>query len=260
MKLASRTWGMSEEKGKAVLGYRQKRQNDAPHRVRRVSYYDTLKELKSLSDSKAIEGMAKYGITPERTYGVSIPNLRNMARKIGKDHRLAQQLWTEDIRETRILASIIDDPSEVSEEQMERWVKDFDYWEICDQCCMNLFEKTKLAYQKCGQWSSREEEFVKRAGFVLMARLAVSDKKADDERFERLLPLIKREASDDRNFVKKAVNWALRQIGKRNINLNRTAIETAKEIQEMDSRSARWIAHDAIRELTSDDVQRRLKS
>jgi len=143
---------------------------------------------------------------------------------------------------------------------MERWVKDFDYWEICDQCCMNLFEKTKLAYQKCAQWSSREEEFVKRAGFVLMARLAVSDKKADDERFERLLPLIKREASDDRNLVKKAVNWALRQIGKRNINLNRTAIETAKKIQEMDSRSARWIAHDTIRELTSDGVQLRLKN
>ncbi len=251
---------MSEEKGNTALGYRQKRQNDSPHSVRRISYYDILKELKSLSDSEAIEGMAKYGITPERTYGVSIPNLRNIARRIGKDHRLAQQLWAEDIRETRILASMIDDPSEVSRGQMERWVKDFDYWEICDQCCMNLFEKMKLAYQKCGQWSSREEEFVKRAGFVLMARLAVSDKKADDKQFKGFLPLIKRESSDDRNLVKKAVNWALRQIGKRNINLNRKAIETAKEIQEMGSKSARWIAHDAIRELESNAVQQRLRS
>ncbi len=225
-----------------------------------MQYEDILKKLKGLSDPKAVEGMARFGINPENTYGVSIPNLRKTAKEIGTDHALAEQLWESCIHEARILASMIDSPEMVTEEQMERWVKDFDYWEICDQCCMNLFEKTKLAYQKCGQWSSREEEFVKRAGFVLMARLAVSDKRANDGRFERLLPLIKREASDDRNLVKKAVNWALRQIGKRNINLNRTAIETAKEIQEMDSRSARWIAHDAIRELTSDDVQRRLKN
>jgi len=145
------------------------------------------------------------------------------------------------------------------EEQMERWVRDFDYWEICDQCCMNLFEKTKFAYQKAIAWSSNEKEFVKRAGFVLMARLAVSDKKADDEKFRNFLPAIKREATDDRIFVKKAVNWILRQIGKRNLNLNRKAIETAKEVQKMDSKSAKWIASDAIRELTSKDVQERLR-
>ena len=218
-----------------------------------------LKKLKSLSNPRAVEGMAKYGITPDSTYGVSIPNLRKIAKEIGIDHELAQQLWKSDIRETRILASMIEDLEVVTEDQMERWVKDFNYWEICDQCCMNLFKYTKFAYQKCVEWSSNEREFVKRAGFVLMACLAVSDKEADDKQFERFLPIAKREASDNRNFVRKAVNWALRQIGKRNLNLNGKAIETAKGIQKMDSRSAKWIASDAIRELTSKSVQERLR-
>lgn len=230
------------------------------HKMGDVEYGNILKKLKTLSNPKAVEGMAKYGITAKSTYGVSIPNLRKIAKEIGVNHDLAQQLWMADIRETRILASMVDDPKMVTEEKMERWVKDFDYWEICDQCCMNLFEKTRFAYQKCVEWSSREEEFVKRAGFVLMARLAVSDKKANDKQFENFLPVIKREAIDNRNFVKKAVNWALRQIGKRNLTLNRKTIETAKEIQKMDSRSAKWIASDALRELTSEAVQKRLQS
>ena len=225
----------------------------------KVEYDDILEKLKSLSDPKAVEGMARFGINPENTYGVSIPNLRRMAREIGTDHALAQQLWASGIHEARILASMIDDPETVTEEQMERWVKDFDSWDVCDQCCMNLFEKTKFAYQKAVEWSSNDKEFTKRAGFVLMARLAVSDKKADDKQFERFLPIITRETSDNRNFVKKAVNWALRQIGKRNLNLNRKAIETAREIQKMDSRSAQWIASNAIRELTSEAVQERMQ-
>ena len=130
---------------------------------------DILKKLKTLYNPKAVEGMARFGINPKNTYGVSIPNLRKMAKETGINHTLAQQLWASDIRETRILASMIDDSEVVTEEQMERWVKDFNYWEICDQCCMNLFKKTKFAYQKVVAWSSREEEFVKRAGFVLMA-------------------------------------------------------------------------------------------
>ncbi len=142
---------------------------------------------------------------------------------------------------------------------MDEWVKDFDNWEVCDQCCMNLFEKTEFAYQKCFQWSAREEEFVKRAGFVLMARLAVSDKKASDEEFEQFFPAIKREADDNRNYVKKGINWALRQIGKRNLSLNEKAIEVAGEIKKMDSKSARWIAADALRELTGQGVQARLQ-
>jgi len=223
-----------------------------------VNYDDVVEKLKSLSNPEAIEGMARFGITPERTYGVSIPNLRKMAKEIGKDHNLARELWKSNIRETRILACMIDEPNKVTEEQMDDWVKEFDYWEICDQCCMNLFEKTEFAYQKAAEWSSREEEFVKRAGFVLMARLAVSDKKAADEKFIKFFPIIKREATDGRNFVKKAVNWALRQIGKRNLSLNKKAIEVAKEIQKMDFRVAKWIATDAIRELTSEAVQKRL--
>ena len=222
-------------------------------------YYHILKRLKSLSNPDAVMGMARFGINPENTYGISIPDLRKMAKEIGRDHPLAQELWSSGIHEARILAGMIDDPKMVTEEQMESWVKDFDSWDVCDQCCMNLFEETKSAYQKCVEWSSREEEFVKRAGFVLMARLAVSDKSAKDEMFLKFLPVIEREAIDNRNFVKKAVSWALRQIGKRNIQLNKMAIRTAKKIQGMDSKSAKWIASDAIQELTSKEVQERLQ-
>jgi len=224
-----------------------------------MQYDDILKKLKSLSDPKAVEGMARFGINPENTFGVSIPNLRKMAKETGRDRALAQQLWASGIHEARILASMVDNPKMVTEEQLERWVKDFDSWDVCDQCCMNLFEKTKFAYQKAVEWSSNDKEFIKRTGFVLMARLAVSDKKADDKQFEPFLPIIKRESTDNRNFVKKAANWALRQIGKRNLNLNRKAVETAKEIQEIDSKSAKWIASDALRELTGPAVQERLQ-
>jgi len=218
-----------------------------------------LEKLKSLSNPIAIEGMAKFGITPKKTYGVSIPLLRKMAKGIGKDHKLALQLWDIDIRETRILASMIDEPDLVTEEQMERWVKDFDCWEVCDQVCQNLFTYTRFAYKKVVEWSKRDEEFVKRAGFALMAWLAFKDKKADDVKFEKFFPIIKKESTDERNYVKKAVNWALRQIGKRNMNLNRKVIEVAKEIQKINSKTAKWIARDAIRELTSEKIQERLK-
>jgi 3-methyladenine DNA glycosylase AlkD len=224
-----------------------------------MDYDEVMERLKSLSDPRAVEGMARFGINPHNTYGVSVPNLRKTAREAGKDHALALQLWESGIHEARILASMVDDPKAVTEEQVESWVKGFDSWDVCDQCCMNLFDKTPFAYRKAVEWSSREEEFVKRAGFALMARLAQSDKKAKDEQLEEFLPIIKREASDNRNFVRKAVNWALRQIGKRNAHLNELAIETAREIQQMDSKSARWIASDALRELTGDAVSKRLR-
>jgi 3-methyladenine DNA glycosylase AlkD len=224
-----------------------------------VEYDDILKRLESLANPKAVEGMARYGIRPAKTYGVSIPDLRHIAKEIGMDHGLAQRLWRAGIHETQILASLVDDAKMVTEDQMESWVKGFDSWDTCDQCCQNLFGKTKFAYQKAVEWSSNNEEFIKRAGFVLMARLAVSDKKADDEEFLKFLPIIKRESTDNRNFVKKAVNWALRQIGKRSVALNEMAIKAADEIQQMDSRSARWVASDAIRELTSEAVQKRLQ-
>jgi 3-methyladenine DNA glycosylase AlkD len=219
---------------------------------------EIITRLKSLSNPKSMEGMARYGINPEKTLGVSIPSLRQLAKEIGKSHALAQQLWDTDIHEARILAGMIDEPDKVNDSQMERWVRDFDSWDVCDQCCMNLFDRTEFAYSKAIEWSSREEEFVKRAGFALMAVLASHDKKAGDEAFLKFFPAIEKESVDDRNYVKKAVNWALRQIGKRNINLNRMAIETAKNIRKIDSRAARWIAADALKELAGEAVQNRL--
>ena len=223
-----------------------------------MQYDGIIEKLESLSDTERVEGMSRFGINSEKTYGVSIPNLRKIAKEAGKDHTLAQQLWASSIHEARILACYIDKPEMVTEAQLENWVKDFDSWDVCDQCCNNLFDKTKFAYDKADGWSKREEEFIKRAGFALMATLAVHDKRAADEHFLKFLQMIKMESTDNRNFVKKAVNWALRQIGKRNLNLNKKAIETANEIQQIDSKSARWIATDAIRELTSEAIQKKL--
>jgi len=224
-----------------------------------MRYKEILKRLKSLYDPEAVAGMARYGIRPEKNYGVSVSTLRKMAKSLGRDHKLAQQLWSSGIRDARILATLIDDPKMVTEEQMESWAKDIDSWDVCDSCCGNLFDKTLFAYQKAIEWGAREEEFVKRAGFALIAWLPVHDKKAEDEKLLNFLPIIKREAADDRNYVKKAVNWALRNIGKRNPNLNREAIKAAKEIKKFESKSAKWIANDALRELTSDAVRKRLE-
>ena len=212
---------------------------------------EILKWIRSQHNPTAVAGMARYGINPRNTYGVSAPALQQMARVIGRNHALAEQLWDSDIHDARHLAAMMDDPAAVTERQMERWVKGFDSWDICDGCCNNLFRKTAFAYTKAIAWSKRKEEYVKRAGFVLMACLAVHDKAASDARFERFLPIIKRESTDERNFVKKAVNWALRQIGKRNQKLRRKAIKTANKIQRLDSKAARWIASDALRELES---------
>jgi 3-methyladenine DNA glycosylase AlkD len=220
---------------------------------------DILKQLKAQSNARNIAGMARFGINPRNTYGVSIPTLRRMAGQAGKDHRLAQELWRSGIHEARILASLVDVPAEVTAAQMERWVRDFDSWDVCDQVCANLFDKTEFAYGKALAWSAHKEEFVKRAGFALMAALAWHDKTGTDAAFRRFLPAIKRGSTDERNFVRKAVNWALRQIGKRNRALNRAARTTAREIQRIDSPAARWIAADALRELESPTVQKRMK-
>lgn len=223
-----------------------------------MQYNEIIQKIKSLANPQNVAGMARFGINSANTYGVSIPILRKMAREVGRDHELALALWASGIHEARLLACFIDRPEMVTGEQMEGWVKDFDSWDICDQCCSNLFDRTPVAHEKAVAWCEREEEFVRRAGFVLMAALSVHDKKASDEAFLRLLPLMKKYATDERNFVKKAVNWALRQIGKRNMKLNESALKTAEEIRQIDSRSARWIAGDAIRELRSEAVQRKL--
>ena len=202
--------------------------------------------------------MKRFGINIKYALGVRVPVLRALAKKIGKDHKLALGLWKSGIHEARILAGMIDDPLKVTEKQMEQWVKGFNSWDVCDQCCGNLFDKLPVAWEKAVEWAKRDEEFVKRAGFALMACLAWHDKGSHDRKFIKFFPVIKKHSTDERNFVKKAVSWALRQIGKRNLNLNKKAIKIAREIKRIDSKSAQWIANDAIRELTSENIQKRV--
>lgn len=204
------------------------------------------------------EGMARYGIEVKYALGVSIPFLRKIAKETGRNHELALKLWDTKIHEARILAGYIDDPGAVTEGQLEFWVRDFNSWDLCDQVC-HLFEESRFARKKCVEWSSRKEEFVKRTAFSLMAAMAVHDKKSDDKEFVKFFPLIKRAAVDERNYVRKAVNWALRNIGKRNPGLNKAAIKLAEEIKILDSKTAKWIASDALRELKSSTVQERIK-
>ena len=221
---------------------------------------DIVYKLEALQDSHAVTGMMRYGITPEKAYGVSIPDLRAIAKEAGRNHHIAIKLWEIDTRETRILASMIEEPDKVNEKLIETYVSSFGYWEICDQWCMNLFEKIPAAYHYAKVWSRCRKEFIRRAGFVLMARLAVSDKKSGDEQFLQFFPCIKHGAVDKRTYVKKGVSWALRQIGKRDTYLNAKAISLAKELTMVESNSARWVAGDVLRELTGDSVQQRLNN
>jgi len=223
-----------------------------------VSGKAVLKRLKALARPDQLEGMARFGIVPDKRLGVSVPDLRRLAKEIGKNHALALRLWKTGIPDARILASMIDEPGAVTDAQMDDWVKDFNSWDVCDQVCMNLFDKSPLAWKKLREWSKRQEEFVKRAGFALIACLACHDKKAADKKFTDLFSVIEHGATDERNYVKKAVNWALRNIGKRNRKLNRAAITCAKELQMIDSGAARWIARDALKELQSEAVRKRL--
>jgi 3-methyladenine DNA glycosylase AlkD len=224
-----------------------------------TSSADILKKLKDRGSRMSLEGMARFGITTERRLGVSVPEMRRIAKETGRDHELAIRLWNSGIADARIVASMIADPLKMTEAEMDRWVSEFDSWDVCDQVCMNLFERTAFARQKIRQWSRREEEYVRRAAYALLACLAWRDKDAPDSVFTGFLPVIKRGATDERNFVKKAVNWALRNIGKRNPRLNKAALRTAREVTRLDSKSARWIGADAIRELTSAAVQLRIR-
>jgi 3-methyladenine DNA glycosylase AlkD len=203
--------------------------------------------------------MGRFGIDTRNALGVAVTELRGLARRIGRDHDLAAALWRSEIHEARLLATMVDEPSSVTEAQMERWVSDLTSWDLCDQLCGNLFDKTPFAFDTALGWSGREEEFVKRAGFALMASLAVHRKDVGDSRFEAFFPAISAQATDDRNYVKKAVSWALRQIGKRSPELHRKAIATARQIGRIDARAARWIARDVLRELESPAVQDRLR-
>ncbi len=219
---------------------------------------EVIAKLQSLANPVNVAGMARYVINPKNTLGISIYVLRDIAKQIGRDDALADELWASGIHEARILASYIADPKITAEDRMERWAADFDSWDVCDQVC-GFFEETPFAYQKAVEWGAREEEFVKRAAFAIMAGLAVHDRRAEDSQFEQFLPNIVRESGDERNYVKKAVNWALRNIGKRNRSLNEGAIATARRIQQVNSRAARWIAADALRELTAEKIQSKLR-
>lgn len=217
-----------------------------------------IKRLRGMSNDDNVRGMARYGIATAGTLGISMPEIRRMAKELGKDHELALELWKSKIHEARILAALIAEPKRMTRRTMELWVKDFDSWDVCDQVVSNLFDKTSFAYELAFVWSVREEEYVRRAGYVMMAALAVHDKPASDRAFLDFLPVIVAGANDNRNFVRKAVNWALRQIGKRNLSLNQAAISCAQEIAGLDSNSAKWIAADALRELKDHKIQERL--
>lgn len=232
---------------------------------------DILAELRALGSDANRAGMARYGINVERAFGVSIYELRRMAKRLGTSHDLALALWATGHHEARLLACFVDVPAEVSAQQTEAWAHDFDSWDLCDQATTSLFDRTPHAWSKAREWAVRDELWVKRGGFALMAGLAAHDKRATDRDFAKLLPLIARAASDERRFVKKSVNWALRNIGKRNRTLNAAAIACAEKILaaankragnerggDSNARSARWVASDALRELRSDKVRARL--
>ena len=224
-----------------------------------IVYKDILKKLKSLSDPEAVKGMARYGINPDNTLGISINKLRNIAKEIGKNHELALKLWESGIHDARLLACFVEETIKITGEQMDRWAQDFDSWDLCDQACTSLFDLSPLAWIKIYEWAESDKEFVKRGAFSLIAGLAVHDKEAGDEKFEEVSLLIKKHSVDERNYVKKAVSWALRNIGKRNMILNKKMIKLAEDISTIDSKSAKWIASDAIRELSSEKIQSRLK-
>ena len=225
----------------------------------RMTVTEVVARLRGMGNARNVAGMARFGIATKGTLGISIYDLRPLAREIGIDHRLAQQLWATGLHEARILAGFIEDPGQMTEAQMERWVRDFDSWDVCDQVT-EVFVRTPFAGRKIRQWAQRDEEFVKRAAFAMISELAWHDKTASDATFEPFLKLIAGAADDERNYVRKAVNWALRNIGKRNAALNRRAIAVARGLQRRKSRSARWIASDALRELTGEAVQRRIRA
>jgi 3-methyladenine DNA glycosylase AlkD len=220
---------------------------------------NTLDHLRALADPDALPGMARFGIQTDKRLGITVPKLRALAREIGANHDLALELWGTAVPDARILASLLADPARTTPQLMDAWTADFNSWDICDACCNNLYIKTPHAWDKVSLWAAGEAEFVCRAGFVLIACLAMHDKAASDTRFIETFPLIKAHASDPRNFVRKAVNWALRAIGKRNPALNQASVTFAGELLALDDKTARWIAGDALRELESEKIQSRLR-
>ena len=216
-------------------------------------------ELEGKGSQRNIDGMARYGIRPKAAYGVKAPEIRALARKLGRSHSLALALRASGVFEARALAALVEEPNALTSKEVERWVAEFESWADCDSTCLALFWKAPFAFEKARAWTKRKAEIQRRAGFSLMAALAVHDKGANDGKFLRFLPLLEAAATDERNLGKKAVNWALRQIGKRNAHLNREAVLAARRIAKLPFPSARWIASDALRELESPQVQARVR-
>ena len=218
-----------------------------------------LAELRKHGEQRNVEGMARFGIRAGDVYGVSKPKMDAIAKTIGKNHDLGLRLWETGIQDAKLLGMLICDPHRVTSGQMERWVREFDNWAVCDGTCCHLFVDASPAWEKAFAWSSRKKEFEKRAGFAMAAYLAIHDKTTKDDAYRKFLKVIEREAWDERNFVRKAVNWALRNIGKRNRRLNREAIVAGERIRRQGTRAGRWIAADALRELRSEAVQTRFE-
>jgi 3-methyladenine DNA glycosylase AlkD len=225
----------------------------------KITAEEVIAELKKHGSKRNLEGMARFGINVEKAFGMNSAVIKNTAKKIGKNHELALELWESGYHEARHVAAMIDEPDKVTNSQMNKWVKDFKSWDLCDGTCLYLFRNTKYAYDKIFEWAEKKEEFVRRTAFSLIAYLSVHDKKKDDKEFLKFFSLIIKHSVDERNFVKKAVNWALRQIGKRSLFLNAEAVKVAEKIRGIDSKSARWIANDALRELKNEKILSRLE-
>jgi len=234
------------------------RKEAQPALADQVEVESALTWLKRHATRHTLEGMARYGLPSDNALGVSVGDIRLLAKRLGKNHELAAALWKTGVYEARMLTSFVDEPDRVTAAQMDRWCRDFDNWGICDTVCFHLFDRTPFAWEKARQWSTSPHEFVKRAGFALMASLVVHDKAAPGPRFLAFLPLIEQGAQDERNFVKKAVNWALRCIGKRDLALNAAAIAVSKRLSQSKEASCRWVGKDALRELAGPKVHARL--
>lgn len=218
-----------------------------------------VERLSTLADPSSLSGMARYGIEVTDALGVTIPVLRSVAKETGPDHRLALALWRTGVHEARILASMVDEPARVTVRQMDAWARGFDSWDVCDQVCANLFDRTPFAIDRAHAWAGRPEVFVRRAAFATIAGIAVHRRDIGDDELRALLPLVEAASDDDRAYVRKGVSWALRQVGKRSLGLNASAVATAERIRRRGTRAARWVASDALRELTGEAVQSRLR-
>ena len=223
-----------------------------------MEYEEIIKKFESLRNEENIRGQERFGIKSSKSYGIRMPEIRKIAKEVGHNHNIAVQLWNQGYHESKILAFMVEEKDKFTEEQLDSWIKDFDSWDVVDQACINFLRHVDFAINKIPEWAESDEEFIKRTAFSLIAVLAVHEKEESDDYFRKYYPLIKDASCDNRNFVKKSVNWAIRQIGKRNLVLNREAIDLSNEILENNCKASRWIGKNALKELQSEKVQSKL--